>query len=246
MKMDDKQLKEQQMVASVELMEGWVDPDGNREEDEDACLLITVFAKELPSWPESALPSIIKVKPAENACDVYLLTETYHGYKAGTHVVFNNLDRLPCLICEGLNRKGCWACSTCHGLGNVEPTDDKFTILIDQEYGYTYFKWTINGHDQDEVELLVDAVITDPHYCWCGGPDGNDLAFAGEWTEIDYEEYVRLYDTNQFDASGHFHTADDSHFSFRLDREGRWDELIQLRKLSNLNKIRSEQDSSNL
>jgi len=231
MKITKEQQKEQQMVASVKLMEGWVDPDGNRDEDEDACLLITVLAKELPSWPESALPSIIKVKPVENACDVYLLTETYHGYKAGTHVIFNNLDRLPCLICKGKiespKDRGLNTCNICKGIGNVEPTDDKFTILIEQEYGYTYFKWVINGYDQDEIELLVDAVIKDPNYCWCGGPDGNDLDFAGEWTETDRKDWDHLFDTNQYDACGHFHTADDSHFSFRLDREGRWDERFE-------------------
>ena len=137
--------------------------------------------------------------------------------KSGLHVL--------CLKCKGKGSRiveydehcASGECDDCGGTGTVVATDDEFTILIDQEYGYTYFKWIIKGYEQLEIEFLVDAVIKDPNYCWCGGPSGNDLAFAGEWTEIDYEEYVRLFDANQFDAGGHFHTTDDSHFSFKSE-----------------------------
>jgi hypothetical protein len=137
--------------------------------------------------------------------------------------------QVACLCCKGKGRCLSFSfedgllvektpedpCEDCGGTGTVAATDDEFTILIDQEYGYTYFKWIIKGYEQLEIEFLVDAVIKHPHYCWCGGPTDNPLSFAGEWTEIDYEEYVLLVDTDQYDAGGHFHTTDDSHFSFK-------------------------------
>ena len=195
MKMDDKQLKEQQIVISVELMEGWVDPDGNREEDEDACLLITVA--------NESVITVLPVKHSKDAADVYLLTETYQGYKAGTHVVFKCLGQLRILVEEEYGfRYWLWT----------------YTVPIPRWQDEC--EYPTAGLQQDPLYVAENMKKATAYFKTVTGPEdyysglsqgGVENQFEGEWREFTWEQYRDMSEGPNWDMYAHVHENSDSH-----------------------------------
>lgn len=92
-------------------------------------------------------------------------------------------------------------------------------ILIEEEHGYAHWLWEVDA-SWDEIKDLLDSKVQQKDF-YSGRP-GLPLSFPdGEWTEIDFDEYVEIHKLGDFDAIGSLHTEDDSWYdekdSFTFD-----------------------------
>jgi len=89
-------------------------------------------------------------------------------------------------------------------------------ILIDQEYGWKYWLWTPPTYT--EIDRLVDKMTWSLEY----DLDFNPANFieedtSGTWKELQYEEFVSIRKSREWDAIGHFHEHDDSWLALEKD-----------------------------
>ena len=88
-------------------------------------------------------------------------------------------------------------------------------ILVEEEYGYRYWSWEMEGPDvsRQNLETYFAEVVKasddiDDEYWYCTGTPKDH--FVGEWKQLEWEEYRTLIDNDEHDGSAHIHEHHDS------------------------------------
>ena len=97
-------------------------------------------------------------------------------------------------------------------------------ILVEEEYGYRYWSWEMEGPDvsRQNLETYFAEVVKasddiDDEYWYCTGVPADH--FGGEWKELEWEEYRTRLECDEWDACAHIHEHHDSHIGFKGELE---------------------------
>ena len=86
-------------------------------------------------------------------------------------------------------------------------------MLVDEEYGYKYWLWTVEA-SWEEVKDNLDEKIKSKHFYSGASNGGLPFYFPdGTWEEIQWEDWVEMRKAREFDAIGMLHTEDDSWYA---------------------------------
>ena len=92
-------------------------------------------------------------------------------------------------------------------------------ILVEEEYGYRYWLWEVEGPDvsRQNLETYFAEVVkasddVDDEYWYCTGVPTDH--FVGEWKELEWEEYKSLINGADYDGAAHIHEHHDSWIEF--------------------------------
>ena len=89
-------------------------------------------------------------------------------------------------------------------------------ILIEQEYGWKYWIWTPPNYTN--LEKLVTMMNASLEHDEDFNPaDFIEEETSGAWKQIEYEEFVSIRKSREWDAIGHFHEHDDSWLALEKD-----------------------------
>jgi len=80
-------------------------------------------------------------------------------------------------------------------------------IIIDEEFGYRYWLWDVDA-SFDDIYDIVSEKLLDPEFFATNLPEQFPY---GYWTSMEFDEYRKMVDNDDYDAYGHLHTHDDSY-----------------------------------
>ena len=85
-------------------------------------------------------------------------------------------------------------------------------MIVEEEYGYRYWTWNVDGTRQD-IQCKFNEAISVPGYY--AERDNLD----GEWNEVEYSEWHKRVMDNDFDGYVHLHEDHDSEIHWRNTNE---------------------------
>ena len=80
-------------------------------------------------------------------------------------------------------------------------------LLVEEEYGYKYWYWTVDG-TEEQIQETFEKAISDEHYY----AEKDNL--GGHWEELDWEEWRTRAECDEYDGFAHIHNNDDSNIRF--------------------------------
>jgi|TARA_R110000822_G_scaffold15256_1_gene52790 hypothetical protein len=84
-------------------------------------------------------------------------------------------------------------------------------ILVDEEYGFSYWLWEPEVNGENLVRLFQQVVLTDEKFFV---NDNYKKQLGGTWEKLDYEEFDRILGLKECEAYAFLHDSEDSFLTF--------------------------------